>query len=131
MCTAAPALCPANSGSHSSLPGSARCARAPTLSRPQLLHRPQLKSAANPATAGDTRNTPTEMLRVSSLRRTSRARSSSTRAGRESAYQPRRPCHATPPGPALMSQGNRIKKPVPGTAASVRAVTKLPRKQQR
>ncbi|KAJ1083574.1 hypothetical protein NDU88_003732 [Pleurodeles waltl] len=105
--------------------------RAPTLSRPQLLLRPRLESAADPATAGDTRNTPTEMLRVSSLRRTSRARSSTTRGGRESAYQPRRPCHTSPPGPALMSRGNRIKKPVAGPAASIRAVTKLPRKQQR
>ncbi|KAJ1080934.1 hypothetical protein NDU88_001122 [Pleurodeles waltl] len=48
-----------------------------------------------------------------------------------SAYQPRRPCHASPPGPALMSRGYRIKKPVPGPAASIRAVTKLPRRQQR
>ncbi|KAJ1083585.1 hypothetical protein NDU88_003764 [Pleurodeles waltl] len=60
-----------------------------------------------------------------------RARSSTTRGGRESAYQPRRSCHTSPPGPALMSRGNRIKKPVAGPAASIRAVTKLPRKQQR
>ncbi|KAJ1124503.1 hypothetical protein NDU88_002954 [Pleurodeles waltl] len=126
-CAAAPAPSPASSGSISNLPCSAHVRPRPlqAAAPPQDAARISRRSGHR----GGAR-TPPPKRSASRVCGAPQARKSTTRAGRESAYRPHRPHRAAPLGPALMSRGNRIKRPIPGPTARVRAGTKRPGEQQ-